>query len=604
MAESESRATPEAPRAPKAPKAQSASGSPRREPLSAAQRCAWVGAGWLALVLAGPGFLSRDGSASLAVLGVALWAAGASRPGRRAFPVELLAALVAWSVICSWAAKVHWSSLLFIGPGMGLYFAITGALLRRLARRHGLALAAPAAWLAIESLRTLLEPPFGLSWMRLGVHAHAVPWLAGSARVWGVWGLSFVLAAAGGALADLIARPTPGAPRSWRTAAVAGLAPLALAAALTFGVPAPATEQGLRVMVVQPAIPQERKMQSRSSAELFRDGHVLTSDGLDEARKAGEPPPDLVAWGESMLPLYVVDPATRAALRAGSKAPPWVRGGYDEPLLDRLEEAEDDWVRGGLLLGAGRRPALLERGTAFASGIELLLPDGPPGPDGRIGRQGAVSLWSSDGKRVGTVGKLHLVPGAETMLGLERFEFVRKTIFELAGYVPDLVPHAGSRRLAFTTRAGRELVFGSSVCFDNAYDGSFLLPMEEGPVDFHLVASNEAWFRGDQEQDQMMAFTHLAAIATGRSVVRATNSGISAIVGPDGREVARLVVDGRDREVPGTLRGDVPLPTASGRSAATLYVRTWRLWPAVALALPLLLLLVQLAAARILRPAP
>ena len=132
------------------------------------------------------------------------------------------------------------------------------------------------------------------------------------------------------------------------------------------------------------------------------------------------------------------------------------------------------------------------------------------------------------------------MPGAETMLGLERYAWVCGVIHDLAGYVPDLRTHEGSRTLRFTDRAGAERAFGASARFDNAYDGPFTEPLEDGPLDFHLVASNEAWFKGDQENDQMMAFSHLAAIATGRSIVRATNSGVTAVVGPDGKEVARL----------------------------------------------------------------
>ena len=208
-----------------------------------------------------------------------------------------------------------------------------------------------------------------------------------------------------------------------------------------------------------------------------------------------------------------------------------------------------------------------------------------------IGRQNAIVLWNADGTRVLAVAKQHLVPAAETMLGLERFELVRSAIFSLAGYIPDLLPHIGSRCLRFKDRNGREFVFGASVCFDNAYDGPFVDPLQEGAVDFHLIGSNEAWFQGDQENDQMMAFSRLAAIATGRSIVRATNSGVTAVLDPSGKEVARLVVEGKDREVAGTLRADVPVPEAADRARNTVYVRTWRLWPAAALVWPALLIL-------------
>ena len=237
--------------------------------------------------------------------------------------------------------------------------------------------------------------------------------------------------------------------------------------------------------------------------------------------------------------------------------------------------------------------ALLPPGAVFVAGVIALLPR-----DGRVGSENAVALWHADGTRGAAVGKMHLVPGAETMLGLEHYAWVRGVIHDLAGDVPDLLTHEGSRTLRFTDRAGAERAFGASVCFDNAYDGPFTEPLEDGPLDFHLVASNEAWFKGDQENDQMMAFSHLAAIATGRSIVRATNSGVTAVVGPDGKEVARLVVGGRDREVAGCLRADVPLPAAGERARNTIYVRTWRVWPVLALVWPLVLILAARRRAR------
>ena len=38
--------------------------------------------------------------------------------------------------------------------------------------------------------------------------------------------------------------------------------------------------------------------------------------------------------------------------------------------------------------------------------------------------------------------------------------------------------------------------FGALVCYDNVFDGPFREPLARGePVAFHLVVSNEAWYR-------------------------------------------------------------------------------------------------------------
>jgi hypothetical protein len=270
-------------------------------------------------------------------------------------------------------------------------------------------------------------------------------------------------------------------------------------------------------------------------------------------------------------------------------------------------EVERKWID-GLLFGAGKRGGepVIPPGTRFVSGAEYLR-----ALDGRVRFQNAALLWNGPGEpRVGPAAKLHLVPGAETMLGLEHLEPVRKVILELANYVPDFLGPVGDDPvLAFAARDGRHYRFGVAVCFDNAFDDAFTGPVKRSDVDFHLVVSNEAWFVRTQETEQMLAFSRLAAISSGRSVVRATQSGTSIVFGPDGAEVARLVdAEGEDEMVRGTLYATVPVPRgarspfeAAGdgrdRPAPVPYVRLELLWLALWTGLPLLGLLACLRAA-------
>jgi apolipoprotein N-acyltransferase len=572
---------------------------PTPEPaLTAWKRLAVLGAAWLALYLAGPGILTSAGQMALAPLGLMLWGLAASRPGPKAFLVEWLTAGIAWAAICSWAAWVWWGTLLFIGPGMGLYLAFAGWLLKRFARRAPLALAVPIAWVGVEALRTWVPTPPGLTWMRLGTHLHDSEWIAGSARVWGFGGLSFVLAAAGGALADIWRHLTvgPGAsapirPRL-RWAVAAGALPAVLGIALANAVPAPQTVAGPVVLLVQPGFPQARKMDSREPRELFRESRELTLQGLQEARRAAEPPPDLIAWGETMLPIPILDPQLHEALRAGALPDPWSRMTLKLEDVPAWLAMEDNAIGDGLFGSPPAAGGVIPEGSVFVSGAEYWT-----AKDGRVRRQNAVFLWKGPGERSQAVGKLHLVPGAETMLGLERWSWIRDRIFALAGYVPDLLEAEGDRVLRFRARDGREFAFGASICFDNAFDDPYAGPLREGDVDFHLVVSNEAWFRSSQEADQMLAFSRLLAIETGRSIVRATNSGVSAVLDPEGREVAHLQVGERDREVRGTLRASVPVPdrgdpAGAARAGATPFVRWELAWTGLWLLLPLVLLAV------------
>jgi apolipoprotein N-acyltransferase len=550
---------------------------------------------WTIIFLATPGILSRDGWGVLAFVALVPWALACSRPGRGAFWIEWLAAGIGISAQCIWSTYVLWITLLAVAVVPAFYVAVAGVVLRALARRFPLALAVPAAWVSLETLRFLAEPPFGFGWMRLGTHLHASAWIAGSARVFGVGGLSFVLAAFAGGVADVL-RARVG---SWRaadaslhrarmSAALAlALAPLALALASSAVTSPPATVPGPRLLLVQPAIEQHRKMDPPKPVALYEDLCRLTASGLADAARAHEPVPDLVAWGETMFPAWLAEPGLAAAYDRGARAVPWAKYSLGRRDIAAMNDIETIWIRNVLFgedrLGAGT--GVLPEGASFVTGIEYFALIG-----GDIRRQNAILMWDAQGRRVGAGGKVHLVPGGEQLCGLERIAWVRDLAQSLSGYVPDLAPFDRTRVFTLHMRDGREAHFGVSVCFDNAYDDPYTQPLRDGQVDFHFVCSNEAWYERSFEYDQMVAFSRLLAITTGRSFVRATNAGITLAFDPSGREIARLSVDGEDRMVPGTLRVTVPVPSAGASAEKPFYVRSERVWQALWALLPLALM--------------
>jgi apolipoprotein N-acyltransferase len=546
--------------------------------LAPRARFAWVVGAWGMLWLASPGVLFDDGSALLALVALVLWGLGASRPGKKAFLVEWLAAAIGISAICWWSTLVVWITLLGVAIVPAFYMACAGALLRRLVQRVPLALAVPLAWVALETLRSWVEPPLGFGWLRLGHYLSAVPWIAGSARVWGVLGLSFALAGAAGALADWIAarfRMTRGATppngggqaaRAWIARALA-TGPLALAPVLSLATSPPPMETGPRLLLVQPAFEQHRKMNPPSPEDLWVEMIGLTRKGLAGAGRV-----DLVCWGETLFPWYL-EGGTPWGL---ARPPPWV-GPISQADLQRTET---EAIQRGLF-----ERGVLPKGCSFLSGAELYHVHG-----GEVRRVNAAVLWGPDGKRIGWGSKLHLVPGGETMAGLERWAWVRSAAHELAGYVPDLVAAEETRVLELPVQGSRPVRLGLSICFDNTFDDPYTEPLRRGPLDAHIVLSNEAWYEKTCEYDHMLAFSRLAAIESGRAMARVTNSGISALFGPDGTELARLRVGGRDRMVGGALLVDLPVPTPGHAGDRTPYVRLEPYLRWLAVLFPLLLL--------------
>ena len=569
-------------------------------------------AAWALLFGATPGFVFDDGSLVMGVVGLALWGATILRPWRgvawRNFLAEYVTSGVGAGSWLAWTYYVYPGAFLWVVLGSGVYWIVTGSVVRRLSRRLPVTVAVATGVLAMEGLRALLPPPFGLGWQQFGHLAHHHLWISRSARFWGLEGLSLVVVSLGGLGAALIGGPqreAAGEPRLRPSEVIFGLWPLALALMLSIAAPERGEREGPLVLLVQPGFTQERK-QFDPKVDNFADELALTEQGVAALVAAGTPP-DLVLWAESMLYVPLFEPEVREALEAGVGMPSW-SGSLSLSDLEDYRTWEDNWVRGPLL-GEGPQGldgGVLPDGTAFLSGTEAYTTVGE-GPERAVRRRVTVALYHhpADGRPGGRdlIHKRHLVPGAESLLGFERLEVVRRVIMDIASYVPDFAPAEGPGILSFTTREGHTWRFGASLCFDNAFLDTFVDVFgpsggggaEPAPLDFHVVASNEAWYRTSFEMDQMVAFSRIAALATERAVVRVTNSGVSLVIGADGVERGRIRdAEGRDRAVRGTLALRVPVPEADARSDRSPYVQTRPLWVVLGLLSPLLALLVSL----------
>jgi apolipoprotein N-acyltransferase len=328
---------------------------------------------------------------------------------------------------------------------------------------------------------------------------------------------------------------------------------------------------GPRVLLVQPGFTQRRKQHDdwRANLAFSRD---LTHRAVSEAG-----PADLVCWGESMLYVPIFTPAAEAAIRAGTaRTEPWEKAWTAED-LDTYRQFERDLVVRDLM-GLERRPRPFPEGASFSVGTESF-----DLVEGVIRRQVALVLYDGAGNRALPALKQYLVPLGETFFGLERFAWFRDLAFQAAGYIPDLLPGHETGVLELRGRDGRSYHVSGTVCFDNAHPWPYLDAVrphaqDRGPVDFHLVASNEAWYETSCEMDQMIAFSRIYALMTGRSFVRATNSGVSAVIGADGREVGRVRdTQSADRAVAAFGAWSVPVPAPGSAAAAPPYVAWCRL---------------------------
>ncbi|MGQ0697083.1 MAG: apolipoprotein N-acyltransferase [Panacagrimonas sp.] len=125
---------------------------------------------------------------------------------------------------------------------------------------------------------------------------------------------------------------------------------------------------------------------------------------------------------------------------------------------------------------------------------------------------------------------------------------------------------------------------GISICFEDVFADEFVRASRHASV--LLNATNDAWFARSSAPHQHLQIARLRALETGRWLVRATNTGISAFIGPDGRiaarsgqyttELMRGVVTPRKGMTPYSRWGDTPLWALAALALALGLFTRWR----------------------------
>ena len=127
------------------------------------------------------------------------------------------------------------------------------------------------------------------------------------------------------------------------------------------------------------------------------------------------------------------------------------------------------------------------------------------------------------------------------------------------------------------TAQGDELyLVAPYICYEIAYPQ--LVSRMAKDADFLITVSNDAWFGDSLGPKQHMALAQMRALETGRYLLRATNTGITALVDNKGNMLSRLPYEQR-----ATLTG-----TAEMRHGQTPYM-IWELWPLYGLSLLVIL---------------
>ncbi|TAL34566.1 MAG: apolipoprotein N-acyltransferase [Spirochaetes bacterium] len=387
----------------------------------------------------------------------------------------------------------------FVLVPAGILYGIVGAACRFLYRdtMAFFALVAPSVLVLCEYLREIL--PGMIPWGGLGYSLTASPLLLQTADTWGQYGLSWILFCINGlvwaAISGMVrSRRLTGGEDAYRTPQSsikallpAGIAVLALALLCTYG--------GIALNRWRsperaggggaPGIQAVIAQASHGQRERWRDDSFyarLESYLALSGAPAGEG--RMIVWPETVL-------------NSPRRLQP--------ALFARLAQA------------AGENGVLLSGGVRHAAGGEF----------------NAVWTISGDGE-TSSYDKHILLPFAETAPlesgGLGAY-YEAPSRFE-----------PGTGPLTVSTVHGK---VGTSICFELLY-GDFIRQSVRGGAGILVNVSNDAWF-GDSNMPRIHArAAAMRAVEERRYVLRASNSGISAVVAPSGDVFAQTALFSRE----------------------------------------------------------
>ncbi|HJV34379.1 apolipoprotein N-acyltransferase [Geomonas sp.] len=453
--------------------------APPGEPVTLRYLLAALSGALLALSFPRPGLSIVAWFALLPLLQAVI---GAS--ARTAFKVAFTGGVVAYAAILYWLnivlisyGKLHWtvsaSLYLVLAAYLALYPAVVVSLVRRAEMRGISSLCSfPVLWVAGELVRSYLLT--GFPWANLGYTQYRTLPLIQISDLTGVYGVSFLIA-----FANVVFH------KGWvwfrdkdaRYPLAGVLILLALLVlSLGYGFSAlnrPDSGKLQRVLLVQGNIAQDVKWNPAYQEATVRTYERLTRQGCQS-------PDTLVVWPESALPFYLQG-----------------------------------------------EPRYAARVTSLATELKSCLVTGSPA----LEREGALTrylnsafLISPTGGVLGRSDKLHLVPFGEYVPLAALFPFVNKLVAGIGDFSP------GKEAVPLPMPGGR---IGVLICFEAIFPEVARSYVERGGG-LLVNITNDAWFGNSSAPYQHLSMTVFRAVENRVPLVRAANTGISAVIDSKG----------------------------------------------------------------------
>lgn len=442
--------------------------------------------GGAALAFAQPGF----GAWPLAWMGIAplLLAIRGSAP-KRAFRLGWLAGIVYYGIVLYWIAPTIATYTritmpvaivleLMLACVAGWFIGVFAALLEWLAA-SGISrvIAAPAVWIVLEWSRTFF--PAAFPWGFVGYSQFEVLPIIQVVDIAGVYGLSALIVLVNATLVELL--------RDGVRHHVALTASLVAVVVVTLGYGVVRLGQmralegpTLRVGLIQGNIAQEQKWRPGLDENILARHVTLTVSAIQRGAK-------FVVWPEAAVPFFF------------------------------------------------NRDRRTERLREFASSAGVTLLVGAPGYEQRQGdvprQYNQAWMVRPDGEVVGPYDKIRLVPFGEYVPWGGMFGLVQKAVDGIGdfGFGTSYVVFEGPPPDGATepTRVS------ALICYEAIFP-DLTRHFAENGAQVLVNVSNDAWYGRTAAPYQLLAMIAVRAIENRIPLVRATNTGVSAVVSPDG----------------------------------------------------------------------
>jgi apolipoprotein N-acyltransferase len=377
------------------------------------------------------------------------------------------------------------AAVLLLSAYLSLFPAIFSSLFSLAYRRTQLPalFIAPVLWVTLEFVRSYAFT--GFPWSSIGYSQYRFLPLIQTADITGIYGISFLILAVNGGLADLLLirkrlKNMPLFPLSYTVAGFVCLLCL-LTAVFGYGFYKLSEKRPgspVTVSIVQANIAQDKKWEPAFQNEVMNIYERLSRDALSAK-------PSLLVWPETAVPFAF---------------------GSDIQNTDRLLQLQK------------------ETGTYLLFGSILIKSKGPD----RAELSNSTVLLDKEGKKTYSYDKIHLVPFGEYVPLRSILFFIDKLVVGIGDYIP------GKEYVRAETEFGS---FGTVICYEIIFPGLVRKFFTHGG-DLIVTVTNDAWFGRTSGPYQHFSMAVFRAIENRKPLVRSANTGVSGFIDSCGRIIS------------------------------------------------------------------